>query len=122
MARVNQVQAVEFVADVAPGIVGGVLDDADEQQRQPAQLHMRADAVLAVAEHRAQPQRALHVPPAALDRDQLLVGGGEIVGGQREVGGAHQPLAVQVLLPLDRRVVDAEQPSSLWGSETSHSL
>jgi hypothetical protein len=34
----------------------------------------------------------------------------EIVGGQRGVGGAQQPLAVQVLLPLDRGVVDAQQP------------
>ena len=75
-----------------------VLDDADEQQRQPAQLHVGADAVLAVVEHRAQPERALHVPPAAFDGDQLLVGGGEIVRGEGGVGGAQQPLAVQVLL------------------------
>ena len=46
----------------------------------------------------------------ALHGEQLLVGRGEIVGGQRGVGGAQQPLAVQVGLPLDRGVVDAQQP------------
>ena len=77
--------------------------DPDEQQRQPAQLDVGADAVLAVVEHRAQPERALHVAPAAFDGDQLLVGGGQVVGGQGEVGGAQQPLAVQVLLAAGSR-------------------
>ena len=42
------VQAVEFVAGVAPGVGGGVLHDLDEQQRQPAALDVGADAPLAV--------------------------------------------------------------------------
>jgi hypothetical protein len=46
----DQVHPVEFVADVAPGVAGGVLDHAQEQQRQPAQLDVGADAVLAVVE------------------------------------------------------------------------
>jgi hypothetical protein len=66
--------------------------------------------VLAVVEHRAQPQRALEVTSAAFDGQQLLVGGGQVVGGEGEVGGAQQPLAVQVGLPLDRAVVDPQQP------------
>jgi len=106
----DQVQAVELVTDVAPGVTDGGLDDPDEQQRQPAQLHVGADAVLAVVKHRAQPERALHVPPPSFDRDQLLVGGGEIVRGEGEVGGPQQPLAVQVLFSLDRGVVDTQQP------------
>ena len=84
--------------------------DADEQQRQPAQLDVGADAVLAVVEHRAQPERALAVAPAAFDGEQLLVGGGEVVGGEGEVGGAQQPLAVQVGLAFDGGLVDAQQP------------
>ena len=52
----DQVHPVEFVADVAPGVAGGVLDHPQEQQRQPAKLDVGADAVLAVVEHRAQPQ------------------------------------------------------------------
>ena len=67
---------------------------------------MGADAVLAVVEYRAQPERAFEVAPAAFDGEQLLVGGGEIVGGERGVGGTQQPLAVQVRLALDRGVAD----------------
>jgi len=69
-----------------------------------------ADAVLAVVEHRAQPERAFEVAPAAFDGEQLLVGGGEIVGGERGVGGTQQPLTVQVRLAFDRGLVDPEQP------------
>ena len=79
-------------------------------------LDVGADAVLAVVEHRAQPQRALEVAPAAFDGEQLLVGGGEVVGGQGGVGGAQQPLAVQVRLALDRGRVDAEQPGGRCGA------
>jgi len=61
-------------------------------------------------EHRAQPERAFEVAPAAFDGEQLLVGGGEIVGGERGVGGTQQPLTVQVRLAFDRGLVDPEQP------------
>ena len=40
--------AVEFVAQVAPGVAGAGFGDADEQQCQPTQLDVSADAVLAV--------------------------------------------------------------------------
>jgi hypothetical protein len=40
------VHPVEFVSQVAPGVAGGGLGDPDEQQRQPAQLDVGADAVL----------------------------------------------------------------------------
>jgi hypothetical protein len=61
-------------------------------------------------EHRAQREGALHVPPAALNRGQLLVGRGQILAGEGEVGGAQQPLAVQMRLALDRLGVDPQQP------------
>ena len=73
----DQVHAVKLVADVAPGAAGLMLDGADEQERQPAQLDVGADAVFAVVEDRPQPQRAFDVPPAALYLVELLVGGGE---------------------------------------------
>jgi len=41
-----------LVPDAAPGVPGGVLDDADQQQRQPAEPRVGADAVLAEVEHR----------------------------------------------------------------------
>src|SRR6266566_1690283 len=49
----DEVHTVEFVADVAPGVVGGVLDHPEQQQREPAQLDVGADAVFPVVEHRA---------------------------------------------------------------------
>ena len=36
VARGDQVRAVEFVTQVAPGVVGGVLGDTDEKQCEPA--------------------------------------------------------------------------------------
>src|SRR5271166_3910495 len=72
---------------------------------------MGADAVFAVVIDRAQPEAALAVAPAALDGDELLVGGGQVLGAQGEVGGAQQPLAVVVRLAFDGGAVDAQQPA-----------
>jgi len=60
------VHPLEFVADVASGVGGGVLDHAEQEQGEPAQLDVGADPVLAVVEDRAQAEGALHVAPAAL--------------------------------------------------------
>ena len=75
---------------------GGGLDDADEQQREPAQHDVGADAVLAPVVDRAQVEDLLHVAPAALDFQELLVAQGDVLGGQVRVGAAQQVLAVQV--------------------------
>ena len=115
----DQVHPVEFAAGVAPGVAGGVLDHPQEQQREPAQLDVGADAVFAVVEHRAQPERAVEVAPAALDGQELLVGSGEVVGGQRGVGGAQQPLAVQVRLALDRGLVGVGNVSGVGNSAST---
>jgi len=53
------VHAVELVTDVAPGVAGRVLDDPDEEEREPAELDVGADAVFAVVEDRSQPKRPL---------------------------------------------------------------
>jgi hypothetical protein len=106
----DQVHPVQFVPQVAAGVVGCGLGDPDEQ-RQPAQLDVGADPALTVVVDGPQPQRALHVLPAALDRDQLLEGGGQVIGGERLVVGAQQPLAVQARFPLDGTAVDAQQPA-----------
>jgi len=44
--------------------------------------------------------------------EELLVGRSEVLGGQGDIGGAQQPLAVQVLLAFDRSRIDAEQPTA----------
>ncbi|MGO4752195.1 hypothetical protein AB4212_26900 [Streptomyces sp. 2MCAF27] len=50
----------------------------------------------------------LHVPPAPLDFEELLVTERDVLGGQARVGVSQQVLAVEVLLGLDLRGVDAE--------------
>ena len=74
------VEPVEVAAHVVPGLAGGGLDDADEQQREPAQQDVGADAFFEAVVDRAQVEDLLHVPPAAFDLEELLV-------AQRDVGG-----------------------------------
>ena len=50
----HEPDGVELVGEVAPGVAGGDLAGADEQQRQPAQLHVGDDAVAAAVVDRAQ--------------------------------------------------------------------
>jgi hypothetical protein len=80
------------------------------------QLHVGADAVLPMVVDpmvgdRTKPQRALAVSPPSLDGDELLVGGGEVVGGQRHVGSAQQPFAVEVGFAVGGGPVDAQPPA-----------
>jgi hypothetical protein len=50
-------------------------------------LDVGADAVLAVVVDWAQPEAGFAVAPAAFDGDELLVGGGKVLGGQRAFSG-----------------------------------
>src|SRR5665811_622441 len=112
----HQVHALKRVAHDAPALAGGVLHDANEKQRQPAQLHVRTDAVLTEVEHRAQTQRPLQVAPAALDLVELLVGECQIGGGESLIGGAQEPLTVETLVTGDGGAVEA-QPALLGAPE-----
>jgi hypothetical protein len=48
-------------------------------------LDVTADAVLAMVERRPRPERALEVAPTPLHMEELLVGRGKVLGGQRDV-------------------------------------
>ncbi len=50
----DEVEALELAAEVAPGLAGLALAEADEQQREPADQDVRADALLEAVEDRAQ--------------------------------------------------------------------
>src|SRR6266540_3368438 len=102
------VQALELAADGGPGLVGGRLDDADQQQGQPAQRDVGADAFFQAVVDRSQVDDLFHVPPAAFDFQQLLVADRDVLGGQVRVGAAQQVLAVEVGFDLDRFGVDAQ--------------
>jgi hypothetical protein len=82
------VEALELLAGAGPGGGGAGLDDAGEQQGQPAQQHVGADAVFEPVVDRAQVEQLFHVAPAAFDLQELLVAQGDVLGGQVRVGGA----------------------------------
>ena len=88
------------------------LDDADEQQREPAeQRRGRGCGPRGGGRPGAGPRICLHVPPAAFDLEELLVAQRDVLGGQVRVGAAQQVLPVQVGLGLDLGLVDAQQPA-----------
>src|SRR5439155_4424381 len=76
----DEVQALEFAAQVAPGVAGLALCEADQQQRQPADQDVRADAVLEAVEDRAQAQDALQIAERALGLEQVLVAERDVLG------------------------------------------
>ena len=94
-----------------PGVAGGGLDDPDQEQGEPAEDDVGADAVFEPVVDRPQFQGGLHVPPAAFDLQQLLVAQRDVLGGQVRVRAAQQVLPVQVRLGRDLLLVDAEQPA-----------
>src|SRR5829696_2126057 len=103
-------QPAGFAADPPPGLLAGPLGDAGQQQRQPAQQHMGADAVLQPVEDGAQQQLGLQVPEAALGLQQVLVAQGDVLGAEVRVGGGQQVFAVQPRLGLDLGAVDCQPP------------
>jgi hypothetical protein len=59
---------------------GGGLRDADQQQGEPAQQDVGAYPVLAPVVDGPQVKDLLHVAPAALDFQELLVAQGDVLG------------------------------------------
>src|SRR4051794_41814100 len=88
-------EALQLGPHAGPGAAGGDLDGADEQQGQPAEQHVGADAVLAAVVDRAQGDDLLHVSPAAFDRQELLVASGDVLGRELGGGGAGEEIAVE---------------------------
>jgi len=95
--------------DRVPGGADGSLGDADEQQGQPAQDDVGADAFFLAVVDRAQVDDLLEVSPAALDFQELLAAERDVLGGQPGIGGAEQVLPVKVLLGLDLGRIDPQQ-------------
>ena len=68
-------EQVELVGDLGPGGAGGGLSDADQQQGEPAQDDVGADALLLAMVDRAQVDDLLEVAPAALTMRPSLAAG-----------------------------------------------
>src|SRR6266545_1962248 len=95
-----ELDAFQLLAEAWPGVAAGGLDGAGQQQRQPAQDDVGADALLLAVVDRAQVDHLLHVAPAAFDLQQLLVAKRDLLGRQVRVRAAQQVLAVEVGLGL----------------------
>src|SRR5665647_2524129 len=81
---------LELAAQVRPGVAAGGLGDADEEQGQPAEQHVGADALFFAVVDGPQVDDLLHVPPAALDLVELLVAEGDVRGRELGVGRAQE--------------------------------
>jgi hypothetical protein len=68
-----------------------------------------ADALFEPVVDGPQVKDRFHVAPAALDFQELLVAGGDVLGAHVRVGAAQQVLAVEVLLGLRPGPVGPEQ-------------
>ena len=78
---------VQFAAQFQPRSAAGILRDPGQQQGQPAQDDVGADPFFLRVVDGARVDDLLHVPPAALDFEQLLVADGEVFCGELRVGG-----------------------------------
>ena len=102
------VDPAELAAQVGPGPAGRVLGGAGQEESEPAEDDVGADAVLAPVAGRPEVDDLLHVAPA-LNFQELLVAQGDVLRGQLRVGGAQQVLPIEVLLGLRPGRVDPEQ-------------
>jgi hypothetical protein len=67
-------------AQDGPGLAAGVLDDPGQEQGEPAESDMGAEAVFPAVVDRPQVDDLLHVAPAAFHFEQLLVPGCDVLG------------------------------------------
>ncbi len=79
-----------------------------EQQREPADQDVGADALLEPVEDRPQVQLGLQVAEGVLGFEQVVVAQRHVGGGQVRVGGGQQELAVEALFVADAGPVDTQ--------------
>src|SRR5579875_2594491 len=91
---------LQVAAGLGPGRAAGGLGDPGQEQGEPAQDDVGADPLFLAVVGGPEVDDLLHVPPAALGFQELLVAGRDVLSGQVRVGAAEQVLAVEVLLGL----------------------
>ena len=85
--RVTRWSRCELAAEVAPGVVGLAFGDPDEQEREPADEDVGADALLEAVEDGAQLEGALEVAEGAFGLEQVLVAERGVLGAEVRVAG-----------------------------------
>ena len=97
----DEVESLQFGRDPSPALAALAFGDPDQQQREPADDDVGADAVFEPVEDGAQLQGGLQVAEGAFGFAQVLVAERDLLGGEVGVGGGEQVLAVQALLGRD---------------------
>jgi hypothetical protein len=95
--------AAQLRRDLTPRHLAASLSDPDEEEREPAHQHVRADAVFEAVEDRTEEERRLEVPKATLCLQEVLVAKGDVFCAQVGLGGLEEVLAVEALLVADLR-------------------
>lgn len=114
--QTRPVQPLEGSTDLRPPLGGSALADPHQQQRQPAQQHVRADPLLHPVVDGPQIQGVFERAEGVFDLDELPVAHGEIFGGEAIIRGAHQVRAVEPRLGPHLVRVDL-QPAVLVRAE-----
>ena len=78
----DEVQPPELECDAPPGLVGLAFGDPDEEQREPGEQDVGADAVLEAVEDGAQFERGLQIAEAAFGFQEVLVAQRDVLGGE----------------------------------------
>jgi hypothetical protein len=96
-------------------LAAAAFGDAGQQQGQPADQDVGADAVFQAVEHRTQQQGGLEVAEATFGLEEVLVSEGGVFGADVRVAGGDEVLAVQPGLGLDLCGVHLQSAVGLLG-------
>src|SRR5208337_2428021 len=94
------VDAAELAAQFRPGGSARVLGDAGQEEGEPAEDDVGADAFFLAVVDRAQVDDLLHVAPAALDFQELLIAQRDVLGGHLGIGGPEQAAGGDPQVPV----------------------
>jgi len=104
----RQLNALEVVSDIAPGILAGVLDGALKQQGKHRDGNVCVNAVGCPMKDRTHLQTTLHRPPSLFHPLLLFVTQRHILSAVRVIVAMHHELAVKAFKFLDRLGVDRQ--------------
>jgi len=85
--KFTKMKPLHDTTDRRPAHVGLHLGDAHQKQRQPADQHMGADAIVFGVVNGPQRQAAFQRPEGTLQLQELAVAQGDVLDGQAPVAG-----------------------------------
>lgn len=92
----HEADALKLLAKIASGVVDAAPAHLDEKKSQPAEQVVGLDRFFVAVVHRPQLRSGLHVPPAPLQLEQLLVAQGDLLGTELGVRAPQQELAPEM--------------------------